>query len=126
MDASREYTYAAAEIGARLAQDLPRWFYQDGAIRRKYRTNGWKGTLMVTNAIGHLAEAAWHHPELSITYDCVDVSLSTHSAGGITDKDFALARKIEEVVCWQPARESGGLEGTPAGDPRFAYVRYDD
>ena len=50
------------------------------------------------------------------------VKLSTHSAGGITDKDFALARSIEEVALWRPAA-GGALEGTPnkfvrSGDPR--------
>jgi 4a-hydroxytetrahydrobiopterin dehydratase len=43
----------------------------------------------------------------------------------VTDKDFELARKIEEVVHWQPAKEGGALEGTPAGDQRFAYLKYD-
>lgn len=123
---SGEKTFTDAEIRMRLERDLPHWSWAGGTIRRRYRTTGWKGALLVTNAIGHLAEAAWHHPELAVTYDHVDVSLSTHSAGGITDKDFALARKIEEMIHWQPARESGALEGTPAEDPRFAYIRYDD
>ena len=48
----------------------------------------------------------------------------THSAGGVTDKDFELARKIEETVMWQPGREGGGLEGTP-DDPRFRYIEYE-
>jgi 4a-hydroxytetrahydrobiopterin dehydratase len=48
----------------------------------------------------------------------------THSAGGITDKDFALAARIEEVVQWRPTAETGPLEGTPA-DPRYAYVKAD-
>lgn len=47
----------------------------------------------------------------------------THSAGGITEKDFELAKKIESVVMWQPALE-GALEGTP-DDPRFKYVKYE-
>ena len=51
--------------------------------------------------------------------------LSTHSPRGITARDFALARKIEEVVHWQPAREGGALEGTPNADDRFRYIRYD-
>ncbi|MGB0127514.1 MAG: 4a-hydroxytetrahydrobiopterin dehydratase [Rhodocyclaceae bacterium] len=125
MDATKETTYTDAEIGARLAKELPRWFLEDGSIRRRYRTKDWKGALLATNAIGHLAEAAWHHPELSIGYDHVVVSLSTHSARGVTDKDFALARKIEEVIHWQPGREDGGLEGTPADDPRFGYIDYE-
>ena len=47
------------------------------------------------------------------------------SAKGITDKDFTLAKKIEEVVGWQPGKEGGPLEGTPNGDQRFAYIKYD-
>jgi 4a-hydroxytetrahydrobiopterin dehydratase len=112
------------EIAARLVAELPAWHYADGTIRRTYRTNGWKGTLMVVNTIGHLAEVAWHHPELVVGYDSIDVRLSTHSAKAITDKDFALAAKIESVVLWQPATEGNALEGTPT-DPRFAYIRTD-
>ena len=53
------------------------------------------------------------------------VKLQTHSAGGITDKDFELARKIEEVLMWQPGAEADAvLEGTP-DDPRFKYLKYE-
>ena len=67
---------------------------------------------MLVNAIGYYAEAAYHHPDLSVTWGRVTVKLSTHSAGGITDKDFALARQIEDVVLWRPAA-GGALTGTP-------------
>ena len=80
---------------------------------------------LVIGAIGHLAEAAWRHPEIAASWGWVEVRLNTHDAGGITDRDFALARKIEEVVGWQPGREGAGLDGTPNDDPRFAYIRYD-
>jgi 4a-hydroxytetrahydrobiopterin dehydratase len=53
------------------------------------------------------------------------VRLKNHAAKGITDKDFALAKKIEDVVQWQPGQEGGALEGTPAEDMRFAYIKYD-
>ncbi|MBK3773032.1 4a-hydroxytetrahydrobiopterin dehydratase [Azospirillum sp. YIM DDC1] len=125
MTAVQETTYSDTEIVERLQQILPRWRFEDGWIRRKYKTNSWKGTLMVINAVGHLAEAAWHHPDLTASYAWVEVRLKTHTAKGITDKDFELARKIEEVVQWQPARDGGALEGTPKGDPRFAYIKYD-
>src|SRR5690606_32351437 len=98
-------TYTPAEVESILTKSLPHWRLAEGAIRRNYATAGWKGTLMVVNAIGHLAEAAWHHPEIIATYASVEVRLNTHDAKGITDKDFALARKIEEVVGWQPAKE---------------------
>ena len=125
MTAVQETTYSDSEIAERLQQILPRWRFEDGWIRRKYKTNSWKGTLMVINTVGHLAEAAWHHPDLTASYAWVEVRLKTHSAKGITDKDFDLARKIEEVIQWQPARDGGALEGTPRDDPRFAYIKYD-
>lgn len=117
--------FAADEIEARLKDELPAWHYEDGWIRRKYKTAGWKGTLMVVNTVGHLAEAAWHHPDLTVSYAFVTVKLQTHDAKGITEKDFALAKKIDEVLMWQPGREADPVfEGTP-DDPRFKYLKYE-
>ena len=120
-----ETAYSEEQIKQRLAAELPHWYYEDGWIRRKFKTGGWKGTLMVVNTVGHLAEAAWHHPDLTVSYAFVIVKLVTHSAKGITDKDFMLAKKIEEVVQWQPGKEGGALEGTPNDDQRFKYLKYD-
>lgn len=125
MEKPTDKVYSEEEIKLRLSQELPHWYYEDGWIRRKYKTGGWKGTLMVVMAIGHLAEAAWHHPDLTVSYAFVIVKLVTHSARGVTDKDFALARKIEDFIQWQPSKEGGPLEGTPGDDPRFRYVKYD-
>ena len=120
-----EEVYSEAEVEERLKEQLPHWTQQEGWLRRKYKTSGWKGTLMVVNTIGHLAEAAWHHPDMTVSYAFVNVKLMNHAAKGITDKDFALARKIEEVVMWQPGKEEGSpLEGTPE-DARFKYIKYD-
>jgi 4a-hydroxytetrahydrobiopterin dehydratase len=119
-----EQVYSDAEVEERLARELTHWSLDGGHIKRRYRTAGWKSTLMLINAVGHLAEAAWHHPELSASYSWVEVRLQNHAAKGITDKDFELARKIEDVIHWQPAKEHGALEGTPA-DARFAYIKYD-
>ena len=115
----------AEEVEARLKDELPQWYLEDGWIRRKYKTSGWKSTLMVVNTVGHLAEAAWHHPDLTVSYAFVTVKLMNHAAKGITDKDFELAKKIEEVVTWRPQlAEGSALEGTP-DDPRFKYIKYD-
>lgn len=120
-----ERVYDEEEIAKRLAEELPHWYYENGWIRRKYRTSGWKSTLMVVNTVGHLAEAAWHHPDLTVSYAFVIVKLVTHSAKGVTDKDFTLAKKIEAVVHWDAHGESGGiLAGTP-DDPRLKYIKYD-
>ena len=64
-DIQPEQTYTDEQIELRLAEELPNWYYENGWIRRKYKTNSWKGTLMVVNTVGHLAEASWHHPDLT-------------------------------------------------------------
>ena len=111
-----EVVIAPEEAAARLARLLPQWSVADGMLRRTYRTRDWKGALMVAMTIGHLAEVAWHHPDLQLSYDKVGVSLVTHSAGGITEKDFALAARIEDVV------QGRAGDGPPASQ---AYVIYD-
>jgi len=118
---TKEATYSEAELAEKLAE-LPGWYYEDKWIRRWFKTDGWPITLMLVNAIGFLAEAANHHPDLSVTWARVGVKLATHSAGGITGKDFALARQIEELALWRP-QPGGPLEGNPkkfvqSGDKR--------
>ena len=123
-DIQAEQTYTDEQIEQRLAAELPKWYYENGWIRRKYKTNSWKGTLMVVNTVGHLAEAAWHHPDLTVSYAFVVVKLMNHAAKGITNKDFALASKIEEVIQWNPGKDEADLDGVP-DDQRFAYIKYD-
>ncbi|MBT8428484.1 MAG: 4a-hydroxytetrahydrobiopterin dehydratase [Gammaproteobacteria bacterium] len=119
-----DQAYTTEQIRQRLAEELPHWYHEDGWIKRRYRTHGWKGTLMVVNAIGHLSEAAFHHPDLSVSYALVVVKLMTHSSKGVTNKDFSLAKKFEQVIQWQPGEEAEGLDGIPA-EARFAYIKYD-
>lgn len=123
-DRTHDEIYSAEEIGERLAEELPNWHYGDGHIRRKYAVSGWKGAMMAANAVGHLAEVAFHHPDLAVSWGSVAVSLMTHSAGGITNRDFELAKKIESVLQWRPTEEGGALEGTPQ-DPKYRYMTYD-
>jgi len=112
-DNDKPKVYDDAEIEARLREDgLDAWYLDDGWIRRKYNTDGWPMTLMAVNAVGYLCEAAWHHADLSVTWGKLWVKLRTHSAGGITDNDFALARKIEDTILWRPDPDSP-LEGSP-------------
>jgi 4a-hydroxytetrahydrobiopterin dehydratase len=120
MSKTKERTYTEAEIDAKL-KGLPGWWFEEGWIRRTFKTDGWPTTLMLVNAIAFVAEAANHHPDLAVTWARVTVKLQNHAAGGITDKDFELARQIDDVALWRP--HGGALEGTPnkfvrAGDPR--------
>jgi 4a-hydroxytetrahydrobiopterin dehydratase len=98
------HVYADTELPAKIQEaGIPEWYLEEGWLRRKYNTEGWPVTLMLVNAIGYLCQAADHHADLTVTYAKLWVKLKTHSHGGITDKDFALAKKIEEVVLWRPA-----------------------
>ena len=100
-----------AEVTERL-KDLPDWEVRDGWLRRTFKILGWPHTLMLVNAIGYRAEAAFHHPDLSVGWAQVVVKLQTHSAGGITGKDFSLAKEIESLATWLPEK-GGDLEGFP-------------
>ncbi|MBY0586119.1 4a-hydroxytetrahydrobiopterin dehydratase [bacterium] len=93
-------------------EHLPGWEVLDGWLRKRYATPGWTHTLLVANTIGYLAEAGWHHPDLSLGYAQVTVKLQTHSARGITNKDIELARKIDEVILWKPS-PGDALTGFP-------------
>jgi 4a-hydroxytetrahydrobiopterin dehydratase len=112
----KDITYSPAQIDDQL-QQLPGWVHADGSIRRAYETSGWPVTLMLVNAIGFCAELANHHPDLTVSWGRVVVALSTHSAGGVTDKDFELARRCDEVAHWQPA------EGTALAETSQTLVR---
>jgi 4a-hydroxytetrahydrobiopterin dehydratase len=95
--------YGDEEVRAKIEEHgLDGWYLEDG----------WPTTLMLVNAIGYVSEAAYHHPDLAVTWGKVWVKLKTHTSNGITDKDFALARKIEDTVLWRPD-DDGPLEGTP-------------
>jgi 4a-hydroxytetrahydrobiopterin dehydratase len=96
----------------RLTRELPGWTLEEGWLRRKYNTDGWPTTLMLVNAIGFLSEAAWHHPDLEVTWGKVYVKLKTHASGGITERDFALAKEIDKAALWRPA-PGAPLEGNP-------------
>jgi 4a-hydroxytetrahydrobiopterin dehydratase len=110
--AEKQKTYSLDEIQAKLQElGLSDWYMEDGWLRRKFNTDGWQATLMAVNTVGYLCEAAWHHADLSVTWGKLWVKLNTHDAGGITDKDFELAKKIEETLLWRPM--GGALEGTP-------------
>jgi 4a-hydroxytetrahydrobiopterin dehydratase len=105
-----ERVYSEQEA-SRVLGELPSWRADRGVITRTFETEGWGTTLMLVNAIGFIAEAADHHPDLEVSWAKVVVRLSTHSAGGITDKDLALAREVERLALWRPAADSP-LRGT--------------
>jgi len=87
---------AAAECTAYLDR-LPGWAIVEGRLRRDYRLPDFARALALVNAIGALAEAEDHHPDIALGWGRVGVELWTHSVGGLSENDFILAAKIEAL-----------------------------
>jgi 4a-hydroxytetrahydrobiopterin dehydratase len=85
-----------AEIGERMTS-LAGWTREGDAIRAVSKRGSFGAAMLYAGAVAYLAEAANHHPDLLIQWDTVTLTLSTHSAGGLTDKDFALAVQISQL-----------------------------
>jgi 4a-hydroxytetrahydrobiopterin dehydratase len=92
---------------AQLADELaaiPGWSHQGNQISRQVIRADFGDALRYLNAVGYLAERAGHHPDIAVAWNKVTLTLSTHSAGGLTTADFALAREIDRLLF--PARYS--------------------
>lgn len=86
------------EIKTRL-KDLKDWNYSGKEIGKEFKLKDFKAALDFVNEIGNEAEKMNHHPDIFIhSYNKVKVTISTHSEGGITAKDFQLAQKIESAA----------------------------
>ncbi len=85
------------EIDARL-QQRSGWERDGDAIRREFKFDDFVGSVEFLNRIVPVAEEMNHHPDLSISWNRVVVSLSTHSQGGLTEDDFKLAERIDSLV----------------------------
>ena len=70
------------------------WENNGKEITRLYKFKDFAEAMAFVNKVAGLAEAADHHPDIDIRYNKVRLMLSTHSAGGLTEKDFSLARQI--------------------------------
>lgn len=85
------------QIKARLG-DVPEWVEAGGSIQRTYSFNDFLSSMSFVNRVADAAEADQHHPDILIRYNKVTLTLSTHDAGGITEKDFALAARCDGFV----------------------------
>lgn len=85
------------EVDAALG-DLPDWERADGMLRRSVRFPTFLAGIDAVRRVAERAEADDHHPDIDIRWRTVTFALVTHSEGGITDKDLAMARAIDELV----------------------------
>ncbi|MCH8534113.1 MAG: 4a-hydroxytetrahydrobiopterin dehydratase [Flavobacteriaceae bacterium] len=85
------------EIQERLDQ-LSEWSYNENAIHTSIEFENFKEAFSFMTRVAFEAEAQEHHPEWTNVYNRVEISLSTHDAGGITEKDFRLAKTIDQLL----------------------------
>jgi 4a-hydroxytetrahydrobiopterin dehydratase len=86
----------ASEIKSASAA-VPEWAKKGAAISRTYQFKDFPAAIRFVNAVAELAEAAWHHPDIDIRWNKVTLALTTQDAGGLTEKDFELARTFDAL-----------------------------
>lgn len=90
-------TLTPQQVATGLAE-TPGWQVDDAQLTRTVTRKDFRDALLFVNAVGFLAERANHHPDILISWNKVTLTLSTHSEGGLTGRDFALAREINELL----------------------------
>jgi 4a-hydroxytetrahydrobiopterin dehydratase len=86
-----------AEIQGRLG-DVPGWQVAGDALTKTFTFANFVESMQFVNRLAQAAEDAQHHPDIDIRYNKVTISLSTHDAGGVTEKDFALAQEADAAA----------------------------
>ena len=89
--------YTEAEINDRL-QNMDGWMYENNAIHTAFEFENFKEAFTMMTRIAFEAERLGHHPDWANVYNRLDISLSTHDAGGVTDKDFEFAEIVNQLL----------------------------
>jgi 4a-hydroxytetrahydrobiopterin dehydratase len=86
----------SAKIKSALGK-IPDWKKKADVISRTFQFKDFPAAIKFVEAVAGIAEAAWHHPDIDIRWNKVTLALTTHDAGGLTEKDFALARQFDKL-----------------------------
>lgn len=86
-----------AQIKAAMPS-VPQWRRNASVIARTFEFKDFVVAMKFVNAVARAAEKAWHHPDIDIRWNKVTLALTTHDAGGLTEKDFALAAKFDQLA----------------------------
>ena len=81
-----------------LGSTVPDWTRRGAVIRRTYEFTDFPLAMKFVNAVARAAERVQHHPDIDIRWNKVTLALTTHDAGGLTEKDFALARRCDALA----------------------------
>jgi 4a-hydroxytetrahydrobiopterin dehydratase len=89
-------TLTPARIETEL-RTVPRWSHQGQSIARTFQFKDFAAAIVFVNSVARLAEEARHHPDIDVRWNAVTLTLTTHDAGGLTERDFALAASIDAL-----------------------------
>ena len=79
-------------------EELDNWGLASNSITKEFKFENFSGSLNFVNKVGEIAEAHNHHPDITIRYNIVVLSLTTHSSDGLTEKDFEVAKEIDSLT----------------------------
>jgi 4a-hydroxytetrahydrobiopterin dehydratase len=95
------------DVASRLMEQLDGWTFEQGHLTKSYAFSDFAGALEFVNRIGAISEEQGHHPDLYMTWGKVSVEIWTHKIDGLTESDFILAAKFDEVPVPAAAQASG-------------------
>ncbi len=107
------------DVASRLMEQLTGWAFEQGHLAKSYAFADFGGALEFVNRIGSISQEQGHHPDIYMTWGKVSVELWTHKIDGLTESDFILAAKFDEVPVPAQAR-SGGADGDEDAEPEEA------
>ncbi|MGI9130835.1 MAG: 4a-hydroxytetrahydrobiopterin dehydratase [Candidatus Methylopumilus sp.] len=90
--------YSTKEIEEKLKERCPNWSYIFPSIEKKFSTSDFDASIKIANEIAKIANQLNHHPEVTFSFNALTIKTHTHDASGITDKDFELAEKIDQLL----------------------------
>ena len=85
------------EIARRL-ETLPDWHHRGNALEKRFDRGDFNGSMKFVNAVAAVANEQDHHPDIAVSWNAVTLTLCSHDAGGITDRDFTLAAAVDALA----------------------------
>ena len=108
------------DVASRLMEQLDGWSFEQGHLAKSYAFNDFAGALEFVNRIGAISEQQGHHPDIYMTWGKVSVEIWTHKIDGLTESDFILAAKFDEIpvpaAVTAGSRRDGDSEAAEDGD----------
>ena len=80
-----------------LLKQIPKWTIKDGHVYRQFKFKDFKEAIQFVNKVAEIAEQENHHPDITINYNKVSIELYTHAINGLSENDFILPAKIDEI-----------------------------